>query len=65
LITINEKIVTKEKIVKNQDIIGHKIHRHEPPITADPIKLISMENDLIVIDKPGSVPVSIYRHFFS
>ncbi|CAB4492383.1 pseudouridine synthase [Rhizophagus irregularis] len=65
LITINEKIVTKEKIVKNQDIIGHKIHRHEPPVTADPIKLISMENDLIVIDKPGSVPVhpsGRYRH---
>ncbi|GES90577.1 RNA pseudouridylate synthase domain-containing protein 2 [Rhizophagus clarus] len=65
LITINGKVVTKEKIVKNQDIIGHKIHRHEPPITADSIKLISMENDLIVIDKPGSVPVhpsGRYRH---
>ncbi|RIA93644.1 pseudouridine synthase [Glomus cerebriforme] len=65
LITINERIVTKEKMVKNQDIIGHKIHRHEPPITADPIKIISTENDLIVIDKPGSVPVhpsGRYRH---
>ncbi|CAG8446670.1 8220_t:CDS:2 [Funneliformis caledonium] len=65
LITINEKIITKETIVKNQDIIRHKIHRHEPPITAAQIKIISTENDLIVIDKPGSVPVhpsGRYRH---
>ncbi|CAI2182434.1 20439_t:CDS:2 [Funneliformis geosporum] len=65
LITINEKIITKETIVKNQDIIRHKIHRHEPPITAAPIKIISTENDLIVIDKPGSIPVhpsGRYRH---
>ncbi|CAJ0752709.1 10496_t:CDS:2 [Entrophospora sp. SA101] len=65
LITINEKIVKTETKVKNQDIIGHKIHRHEPPITSTPINILHKENDLIVINKPASIPVhpsGRYRH---
>ncbi|CAG8541005.1 14406_t:CDS:2, partial [Acaulospora morrowiae] len=65
LITLNGKIVTKLTIVKNQDLITHKIHRHEPPITADAIKVLHRETDYVIVDKPASIPVhpsGRYRH---
>ncbi|CAG8494927.1 16288_t:CDS:2 [Racocetra fulgida] len=57
LITINGQRVTPETIIKNQDLIGHRLHRHEPPVTANPIKILCVKDDHIVIDKPSSIPV--------
>ena len=33
------------------------VHRHEPPVTAKPVKVIyhDAEREFIVIDKPGSI----------
>ncbi|CAG8534207.1 9624_t:CDS:2, partial [Diversispora eburnea] len=65
LIMINNKIVTPSTIIQNQDLITHKIHRHEPPITDKKIKILYQENDFIVIDKPASIPIhpsGRYRH---
>jgi len=33
------------------------MHRHEPPVTAQPIGIVHEDNDLIVINKPAGVPV--------
>lgn len=44
-------------IVKNGDIISHTLHRHEPPVTAQPIGIVHEDNDMIVINKPAGVPV--------
>jgi len=44
-------------IVKNGDVISHTLHRHEPPVTAQPIRVISETDNMIVIDKPAGVPV--------
>lgn len=44
-------------IVKNGDIISHTLHRHEPPVTAQPIRVISESDSMIVINKPAGVPV--------
>jgi tRNA pseudouridine32 synthase len=33
------------------------MHRHEPPVTAQPIGIIHEDDDLIVINKPAGVPV--------
>ncbi|KAF4307638.1 RNA-binding S4 [Botryosphaeria dothidea] len=44
-------------IVKNGDIISHTMHRHEPPVTADPIGVVHEDEDIIVINKPAGVPV--------
>ncbi|KAI9249841.1 DRAP deaminase [Helicostylum pulchrum] len=65
LLTINDKQVTVDTIIKNGDTIGHKIHRHEPPCTDQPIKIVHEDQDLFVIDKPGGIPVhpaGRYRH---
>lgn len=44
-------------IVKNGDIISHTLHRHEPPVTAQPIGIVHEDEGLIVINKPAGVPV--------
>lgn len=51
------KLSTVREIVKNGDVISHTLHRHEPPVTAQPIGIVHEDNDMIVINKPAGVPV--------
>lgn len=44
-------------IIKNGDVISHTLHRHEPPVTAQPIGVVAETDEMIVIDKPAGVPV--------
>ncbi|KAI8332255.1 DRAP deaminase [Chlamydoabsidia padenii] len=65
LIMLNGKKVEQDTVIQNSDVIGHKIHRHEPPVTDAPIKIVHQTEDLLVIDKPGGIPVhpaGRYRH---
>ena len=32
--------------------------RHEPPVTAQPLSLLHVDEELVVVDKPASIPVS-------
>lgn len=50
-------VPTVNTIVKNGDIISHTLHRHEPPVSAQPIGIVHEDNDMIVIDKPAGIPV--------
>lgn len=34
------------------------IIRHEPPVTAEPIHIIKETDDIVVVNKPPSIPVS-------
>lgn len=43
--------------VKNGDVISHTLHRHEPPVTAQPIGIVHEDDDMIIINKPAGVPV--------
>lgn len=43
--------------MKNGDIISHTLHRHEPPVTGEPIGIVHEDDDMIVINKPAGVPV--------
>lgn len=56
-ICINGKPVGLDYVLKNGDLISHTLHRHEPPVTAEPIGVIHEDEDMIVIDKPAGVPV--------
>ncbi|KAG2223030.1 hypothetical protein INT45_008231 [Circinella minor] len=65
LITVNGESTNPDHIVMNNDILGHKIHRHEPVVTGKPIEIVHRSNDLIVINKPGGIPIhpaGRYRH---
>ncbi|KAF9502954.1 hypothetical protein BS47DRAFT_1356567, partial [Hydnum rufescens UP504] len=61
--TINGKVARPGTIVRNGDRIENIVHRHEPPVTSVPIKIIHRDDELeiIVIDKPGSI-VPSSRH---
>ncbi|RMZ90571.1 hypothetical protein DV736_g2192, partial [Chaetothyriales sp. CBS 134916] len=57
-ITINgQPCVDLDVVVNNGDVISHTLHRHEPPVTAQAIRTIHEDDDVIVIDKPAGVPV--------
>lgn len=64
-ITINGQPVTNDTLFKKNDTMGHRVHRHEPPVTAKPIDIIHKDDDLLVIGKPGGIPAhpsGRYRH---
>ncbi|XP_028409988.1 RNA pseudouridylate synthase domain-containing protein 2-like [Dendronephthya gigantea] len=64
-ITVNGNHVNEDSILKDNDVICHKVHRHEPPVTAVPIQVISETEDLVVVNKPSSIPIhpcGRYRH---
>ncbi|KAF9582627.1 hypothetical protein BGW38_010956 [Lunasporangiospora selenospora] len=64
-IAINGEIVSKDYIVQNSDIVSHNSHRHEPPVTDLPVRVVMEDNGVIVVDKPSSIPVhpsGRYRH---
>lgn len=66
--TINGKVAKPETVVRNGDRIENVVHRHEPPVTSTPVKIVlhDKERDFLVVDKPGSIPVHAsgryYRH---
>ena len=51
------RVPTVRATIKNGDIISHTLHRHEPPVTAQPIGIVHEDDDMIVINKPAGVPV--------
>ncbi|KAJ1950017.1 DRAP deaminase, partial [Linderina macrospora] len=58
LIEINEKRVTPDTVICNSDLVTHKIHRHEPPVTTQELGIVrETEEGMLVVDKPGSIPV--------
>ncbi|KAM0473041.1 hypothetical protein ACHAPX_008406 [Trichoderma viride] len=56
-IYVNGRVVGPDYVVRNGDMISHTLHRHEPPVTAEPIGIIHEDDDIIVINKPSGVPV--------
>ncbi|CEH11695.1 RNA pseudouridylate synthases [Ceraceosorus bombacis] len=58
-VTINSNIVDPTYVLKDGDTMLNKIHRHEPAVSAEPIKILyhSPEHGRLVIVKPGSIPV--------
>lgn len=55
---LNEQPVTCDTIIRNSDVLGHRMHRHEPPVTDEPITIVEKTDDLWVVNKPASIPVS-------
>ncbi|KAJ3807312.1 pseudouridine synthase [Lentinula aff. lateritia] len=57
--TINGQVASPNRIIQNGDRMENVVHRHEPPVTATPIRILLEDNEreFIVVDKPGSIPV--------
>ncbi|KAM5338191.1 pseudouridylate synthase RPUSD2 isoform 2-T2 [Glossophaga mutica] len=41
----------------DNDFLRNTVHRHEPPVTAEPVRLLAENEDVVVVDKPSSIPV--------
>ncbi len=54
----NEKVDVNHEL-KGHDLLTHKVHRHELPVLATPIPIIHLSDEMLVIDKPPSLPVSL------
>ena len=35
--------------------------RHEPPVTSQPIRIVHEDDEVLVINKPSSIPVCSHR----
>lgn len=55
---LNGNIITDPtRILKNGDLLSHTLHRHEPPVSAQPIGIVHEDDDMLVINKPAGIPV--------
>ncbi|TCD64780.1 hypothetical protein EIP91_003640 [Steccherinum ochraceum] len=64
--TINGVVAKPDTIVRNGDRIENVVHRHEPPVTDKPVKVLlhDAEREFIVVEKPGSIPVHPAGRYF-
>lgn len=56
-VTLNGEKADKDTIIRNGDLICHRIHRHEPPVSSRPVKIVYQDEKIVAIDKPSGVPV--------
>ena len=56
--TVNEKVATMDTVIGHNELVCHTVHRHEPPVSAQPITIIHNDDHLVVLDKPASIPVN-------
>nr|XP_017025424.1 RNA pseudouridylate synthase domain-containing protein 2 isoform X2 [Drosophila kikkawai] len=64
-LTVNNEKVPKDYKIKHNDLLANVVHRHEVPVTSQPIKIVYMDKDIVVVNKPASIPVhpcGRYRH---
>ncbi|CAH1233487.1 RPUSD2 [Branchiostoma lanceolatum] len=62
---LNGECVKLDTVLKDNDFMQNTVHRHEPPVVADPVQIVEETDDLVVINKPASMPVHPcggYRH---
>uniref|UniRef100_UPI00398EA5BC pseudouridylate synthase RPUSD2 n=1 Tax=Pristiophorus japonicus TaxID=55135 RepID=UPI00398EA5BC len=56
-IRLNEEPADLNTVLKNNDFMRNTVHRHEPPVTAQPIEILTQNQEVVVVDKPASIPV--------
>ncbi|GAM18753.1 hypothetical protein SAMD00019534_019280, partial [Acytostelium subglobosum LB1] len=56
-IKVNGQQVGEDYRLTNKDEIEHRVHRHEPPVSGATIKIVAQDDDVVVVDKPSSIPI--------
>ncbi|VEL30925.1 unnamed protein product [Protopolystoma xenopodis] len=57
LISVNGKAVEPDYVIKDSDKITHRVHRHELPVLRMGIEILHEDENILVINKPPSIPV--------
>ena len=50
-------------LLQMNDCISHKVLRSEPPVFAKAIKIIHEDDQMLVVDKPASMPVHVSGNY--
>jgi len=64
-LTVNYEKVDVDYRLKHNDLLANIVHRHETPVKSHLIEVVYQDDDMVVVDKPCSVPVhpcGRYRH---
>jgi len=64
-LTINNERVSPDYVLKHNDLLANVVHRHEVPVVSGTIDVIHLDDDIVVVNKPSSIPVhpcGRYRH---
>uniref|UniRef100_T2MAD7 Pseudouridine synthase n=1 Tax=Hydra vulgaris TaxID=6087 RepID=T2MAD7_HYDVU len=56
-IKVNNNIVSHDHKLTAKDVLKTQIHRHEPPVIHEEIEFIQNNEEVVVINKPASIPV--------
>jgi RluA family pseudouridine synthase len=56
-LTVNGENVESDYKLQHNDMLANVVHRHEVPVTNNLIRIVYKDSDLIVVDKPPSIPV--------
>ncbi|XP_054164198.1 pseudouridylate synthase RPUSD2-like [Oppia nitens] len=65
LLQVNYQKVDLNYRLKGHDLLTHRLHRHELPVLSAPIPIIHSSDEMLVVDKPPSIPIhpcGKYRH---
>ncbi|KAL0065567.1 hypothetical protein AAF712_007478 [Marasmius tenuissimus] len=64
--TINGEVAKPDTVIQNGDRIENVVHRHEPPVTSTPVKVLleDKEREFLIVDKPGSIPVHASGRYY-
>ncbi|KAH6910406.1 tRNA-pseudouridine synthase [Coprinopsis sp. MPI-PUGE-AT-0042] len=64
--TVNGEIASPTTILRDGDRVENVVHRHEPPVTSTPVRILhtDAEREFIVVDKPGSIPVHASGRYY-
>ncbi|KND01530.1 RluA family pseudouridine synthase [Spizellomyces punctatus DAOM BR117] len=56
-ILINNERISLDYVLRNGDLLSHSIHRHEPPISDQTVEIVYSDTDMLVVNKPSSIPI--------
>ena len=62
-LTVNYEKVDIDYRLKHNDLLANIVHRHEVPVSSEEIKIVHIDDDLVVVNKPASIPVSKWGNF--
>ncbi|KPJ11835.1 RNA pseudouridylate synthase domain-containing protein 2 [Papilio machaon] len=55
-LTVNYERVDPDYRLKHNDLLANVVHRHEVPVTSQPITLVHIDEEIVVVNKPASIP---------
>lgn len=56
LVLVNDKPANLETKLGSGDLLTHRTHKHEQPVSSRPVQIVFQDDELVVVDKPSGIP---------